>query len=73
MSSGKKKGHSHSSKTPAQAITSDFKSWKKKAAPHDADLTLEACNEEDTILELRFGTNQCTLTFPPGYAKEAED
>jgi len=71
MSSTKKKTH-HSTKTPAQAITADFKSWKKKKAPHDADLTLEACNEEDTILELKFGTNQCTLTFPPGYPKETE-
>jgi len=69
--SSKKKGHS-THKTPAQTITSDFKKWKKKAAPHDGDLKLEACNAEDTILELMFGNNACTLTYPPEYPKESE-
>jgi len=75
MSSSKsttKKKSSHSTKTPAQAITSDFKSWKKKNAGNDCDLTLEACNAEDTILELKFAHNAFTLTFPPGYPKETE-
>jgi ubiquitin-conjugating enzyme E2 Q len=66
------KKKSSSSKTPAQAITSEFKSWKKKNAGSDGDLTLETCNAEDGILELKFGANACTLTFPGGYPKETE-
>jgi len=67
-----KKKSSHSAKTPEQAITSEFKSWKKKKAGDDADLTLEACNTEDTILELKFGSNPFTLTFPQEYPKNGE-
>jgi len=72
MSSSKTKKSSHSTKTPEHAIKSEFKSWKKKKAGDDADLVLDACNTEDTILELKFGSHPFTLTFPQDYPKNGE-
>jgi len=73
MSSSKTKKSSHTAKTPEQAIKAEFKSWKKKkGGDDDADLNLETCNTEDTILELKFGSNLFTLTFPQEYPKNCE-
>jgi len=72
MSSKKKSKSSHSSssstKTPAQAISSEFKSWKKRNA--ESELVLEKCNAAETILELKYGSHNFTLTFPESYPSD---